>query len=35
MWEIRRGLFLGDCRDAHDRELLIGMGITRILNCAE
>jgi hypothetical protein len=22
MWEIVRGLYLGDCKDAHDRELL-------------
>jgi protein-tyrosine phosphatase len=35
MWEITRGLYLGDFKDAHDRELLAGMGITHILNCAE
>jgi hypothetical protein len=34
MWRIARGLFLGDCRDAHDRDLLLGLGITHVLNCA-
>src|SRR5262245_7655808 len=35
MWRIARGLFLGDRWSAHDRDLLVGMGITHILNCAE
>ena len=34
MWRIARGLFLGDRRDAHDRDLLAGLGVTHILNCA-
>jgi dual specificity phosphatase 12 len=34
MWEIARGLYLGDRKDAHDRELLVGLGITHIVNCA-
>src|SRR5947207_7088278 len=34
MWRIMKGLYLGDRRDAHDRHLLVGMGITHILNCA-
>jgi hypothetical protein len=34
MWRIARGLFLGDGRDAHDRELLAGLGVTHVLNCA-
>lgn len=34
MWRIARGLYLGDCRDAHDRDLLLGAGVTHVLNCA-
>jgi protein-tyrosine phosphatase len=34
MWRIAKGLFLGDARDARDRDLLAGSGITDILNCA-
>jgi hypothetical protein len=34
MWRIARGLYLGDHRDAHDQQLLEGMGVTHILNCA-
>lgn len=34
MWEIARGLYLGDRKDAHDRELLLGRGVTHVLNCA-
>jgi protein-tyrosine phosphatase len=35
MRQIGRGLFLGDRMDAHDRDLLVALGITHILNCAE
>jgi protein-tyrosine phosphatase len=35
MWRIVPRLYLGDCKDAHDREMLLGVGITHILNCAE
>jgi protein-tyrosine phosphatase len=35
MRRIIRGLYLGDCRDAHDKDMLQGIGITHILNCAE
>lgn len=34
MWQIARGLSLGDGKDAHDRDLLLGRGITHVLNCA-
>ncbi len=34
MWQIARGLYLGDRKDAYDRELLKGIGVTHILNCA-
>jgi protein-tyrosine phosphatase len=34
MWRIVRGLYLGDARDALDRELLLGAGVTHVLNCA-
>lgn len=34
MWQIVRGLYLGDRRDAYDRDMLIGMGVTHVLNCA-
>lgn len=34
MWRIARGLYLGDARDALDRDLLLGVGVSHILNCA-
>jgi protein-tyrosine phosphatase len=34
MWRIVRGLYLGDAKDAHDRDLLVGLGVTHVLNCA-
>ena len=34
MWRIAKGLYLGDVRDALDRDLLLGWGITHVLNCA-
>lgn len=34
MWHIARGLFLGNARSAHDRCLLLGLGVTHVLNCA-
>jgi hypothetical protein len=34
MWRIARNLYLGDRKDAHDRDLLVGWGITHVLNCA-
>jgi hypothetical protein len=34
MWQIKRGLFLGNAPAAHDRCLLLGLGITHVLNCA-
>lgn len=34
MWRIARGLYLGDRKDAHDRELLVGLGVTHVVNCA-
>jgi len=34
MWRIARGLYLGDHKDAHDQQLLVGMGVSHILNCA-
>jgi hypothetical protein len=34
MRRIARGVYLGDCRDANDRELLRGLGLTHVLNCA-
>jgi protein-tyrosine phosphatase len=34
MFRIARGLYLGDRRDAQDRDLLRGLGVTHVLNCA-
>jgi hypothetical protein len=34
MWRIVKNLYLGDARDALDRDLLRGTGITHVLNCA-
>ena len=34
MWRIARNLYLGDRKDAHDRELLVGTGVTHVVNCA-
>ncbi len=34
MWMILRDLYLGDARDARDRDLLAECGITHVLNCA-
>jgi hypothetical protein len=34
MWLIVRNLYLGDCRDAHDRPLLLDLGVTHVVNCA-
>lgn len=34
MWRIARNLYLGDRKDAHDRELLTGLGVTHVINCA-
>ncbi|MGQ0634570.1 MAG: dual specificity protein phosphatase family protein [Planctomycetaceae bacterium] len=34
MWRILRGLYLGNSRDAYDLELLRGIGVTHVLNCA-
>lgn len=34
MWRSARGLYLGDGKDAHDRDLLRGLGVTHVLNCA-
>lgn len=35
MWQIMKRLYLGDRKDAHDRDLLESIGITHVLNCAE
>ena len=35
MWRIVKNLYLGDWKDAHDRDLLIRTGVTHVLNCAE
>jgi len=34
MWSISRRLYLGDWKDAADGDLLSGIGITHVLNCA-
>lgn len=34
MWRIAKGLYLGDRKDAHDRELLVSLGVTHVVNCA-
>lgn len=34
MWRIVNKLYLGDAKDAFDRQLLESVGITHVLNCA-
>lgn len=34
MWRIAKNLYLGDARDALDRDFLLGSGVTHVLNCA-
>jgi hypothetical protein len=35
VWRIVSRLYLGDRKDARDRDMLAGVGITHIVNCAE
>lgn len=34
VWQIARNLYLGDRKDAHDRDLLTRVGVTHVVNCA-